>query len=124
MKCPKCKSEMETVEYQSIEVERCTGCSGLWFELMELETLSALEGSETIDTGDSGTGEKFNALDRIDCPVCDTPMTRMVDKDQPHIWFEKCSDCSGSFFDAGEFSDLKEKTVTDFFKGLFAPPRI
>lgn len=123
MKCPKCKANMEKVEYQSIEVDRCLNCHGLWFELMELESLVALDGSEVIDDGHAEAGEQFNAVDRIVCPACITPMVRMVDKNQPHIWFEKCSDCSGSFLDAGEFRDLKEKTLGDFLKDLFTSAR-
>jgi transposase-like protein len=33
-------------------------------------------------------------------------MIRIVDVDQPHIWFEHCTVCGGSFFDAGEFRDF------------------
>jgi hypothetical protein len=45
-------------------------------------------------------------------------MIRMVDLEQPHIWFEHCTVCSGSFFDAGEFKDLTHHTIVDFFKDL------
>ena len=41
-----------------------------------------------------------------------------------HIWFETCGDCHGSFFDAGEFRDLSELTVSDFFKRLVTPTRL
>ena len=123
MDCPKCKSTMEKVEYQSIEVDRCTGCKGLWFDLMELESLEALAGSEQIDIGNPEVGRKYNDVGKIICPTCHSPMVRMVDLEQPHIWFEKCSGCSGSFFDAGEFKDLKEENLIDFIKDLFAKTR-
>ena len=45
-------------------------------------------------------------------------MIRMVDLEQPHIWFEHCTVCGGSFFDAGEFKDLAHHTVVDSFKDL------
>ncbi len=50
-------------------------------------------------------------------------MVRMVDRDQPHIWYEKCSGRSGTFFDAGEFRDLKGETTLDVVKALFAKAR-
>jgi Zn-finger nucleic acid-binding protein len=50
-------------------------------------------------------------------------MIKMVDPEQRHIWYEKCSDCHGSFFDAGEFRDLAERTISDFFKGMTTPER-
>ena len=43
-------------------------------------------------------------------------MSRMVDRVQRHIWFEKCDTCEGTFFDAGEFLDLSRLTVSDLFK--------
>jgi Zn-finger nucleic acid-binding protein len=50
-------------------------------------------------------------------------MVRMVDPDQTHIWYERCSSCRGSFFDAGEFRDLSTHSIADFFKRLAAPER-
>jgi Zn-finger nucleic acid-binding protein len=43
-------------------------------------------------------------------------MTRVVDEQQQHIGYETCSDCNGSYFDAGEFRDLSQLTLSDFFK--------
>ncbi len=123
MNCPKCGHAMETVKYEGIEIERCGGCRGLWFDMLEHEQLKAIEGSESIDIGSSRIGEKFNEIDRIDCPVCKTQLIRMVDRTQPHIWYEACSSCYGVFFDAGEFRDYKERTVFDFFRDLFAKER-
>ena len=45
-------------------------------------------------------------------------MEKHADPQQTHIWFESCSDCEGSFFDAGEFRDLAEHTMSDFFKRI------
>lgn len=123
MDCPKCASAMEKVQFRSIEVDRCTGCKGLWFDLMEREMLLEIDGSEAIDVGKSAVGQANNSIDRYDCPSCRSPMIRMVDKDQPHIWFEKCSDCFGTFLDAGEFRDLKDDTLIDFLQDLLARPR-
>jgi len=48
----------------------------------------------------------------------------MVDPEHPHIWFESCPGCFGVYFDAGEFSDYKEKTVLDFVRSLFSKERL
>ena len=123
MICPKCSAEMETVQYQNIEVDRCTMCCGIWFDMLELEDLKAMKGSETIDIGSAAVGKKYNKIQDIKCPVCNAEMIKMVDKKQPHIWYESCSVCYGVFFDAGEFRDYKEETVLDFFKDLLAGER-
>ena len=123
MNCPKCHAEMEVVEYAGISVDRCTGCKGIWFDMLEHEQLKKIEGSESIDIGSAALGETFDTVDHIDCPVCKTQMIRMVDRLQPHIWYEACTTCYGVFFDAGEFRDFKERTVLDFFRDLFSGER-
>jgi Zn-finger nucleic acid-binding protein len=114
---------MARVAYESIEVNRCTGCDGLWFDMLEEEHLKAIAHSEEIDIGDPKVGRSFDAVDRIDCPVCHTRMMRMVDARQPHIRYESCQVCYGVFFDAGEFRDYRQETVLDFFRSLFAKER-
>ena len=115
---------MQTVGYGQIYVERCIGCKGLWFDLLEHEQMAAIEGSEAIDIGGAELGRRFREVDDIDCPHCSAPMLKMVDVHQPHIWYEGCPSCYGVFFDAGEFADYKEKTVMDFFRDLFAKERL
>lgn len=114
---------MVKVNFHNIEVDRCTDCQGLWFDEFEKEELKKLKGSDRIDTGDAKVGREFNKVDRILCPRCGSRMIRMVDVDQPHIWFEHCTVCAGSFFDAGEFKDLKHHTIVDFFKDLLVKER-
>jgi Zn-finger nucleic acid-binding protein len=123
MDCPKCQSPMEKVTYESIQVERCTKCKGLWFDLRKQEHLKDLKGSESIDVGGSKGGADYNKVGSIECPICRTPMIRMVDAIQPHIWYESCPTCFGVFFDAGEFRDYKDKTLLDFFRDLTAKER-
>ena len=123
MTCPKCKSEMAKVFHESIEINRCTGCEGLWFDMLEEEHLKAIADSEDSVSGDPKVGKSFDNVDRIACPVCHTRMMRMVDARQPHIRYESCPVCYGVFFDAGEFRDYKKETVLDFFRALFARER-
>lgn len=123
MICPKCQSEMEKVTFENVQVDRCTGCEGIWFDMLEHEDLKKLKGSEAIDTGDPEKGEEFSRMDRIDCPTCRTRMIRMVDNRNPHIWYESCAVCYGVYFDAGEFTDFKKFSLGSFLKGLRAKER-
>lgn len=109
---------MEPVVFGDVEVDRCTLCKGLWFDLLEHEQLKGMPGSEVIDCGDPAVGAVFNRDDRIRCPRCSGPMVRMVDPQQPHIWYESCGVCFGAFFDAGEFTDYKRHTLADFLRRL------
>ena len=123
MDCPKCGSALESVNYASVEVDRCSNCSGIWFDAMEREELKSAQGSEAIDVGDPDVGKQYNDVDRIDCPVCHTRMVRMVDVKQPHIWYESCPVCYGAFFDAGEFRDYKEENLMDVVRRIFSSER-
>lgn len=118
MQCPKCNGQMEKVPYNGIEVDRCSECAGIWFDMLEADKLKALQGSESIDTGDPKKGAEMDKKQNINCPKCSTPMISMVDRTQPHIHFESCTVCYGLFFDAGEFSDYKHETLMDFFRDL------
>ena len=123
MKCPKCSGAMSPVSYEGIEVDRCTQCGGLWFDMLEAEDLKKLSGSEAIDTGDKGKGKDQNRIERIKCPKDSAAMLKMVVNGQPHIWYESCPVCFGTYFDAGEFKDFKAETFMDTVKAVFGKER-
>jgi len=123
MRCPKCRADMEQVDIEGIEIDRCKYCQGIWFDAGEREALQAMDAAAQIDTGDAKLGKETNEVDDYPCPRCSGAMVRVVDPQQTHIWFEVCSSCSGSFFDAGEFTDLTHHSITDFFKRWSTPER-
>jgi PAT family beta-lactamase induction signal transducer AmpG len=123
MRCPKCRADMETVVVEGTQVDRCTSCRGLWFDPGEAERLQSRKAAAALDIGDAAGGREKNRIDRYRCPRCGGPMIRMVDPKQTHIWYEKCGSCHGSFFDAGEFTDLATLSVADVFRSLRTPER-
>lgn len=118
MKCPKCNSDFEQVQYESITIDRCTNCYGLWFDMLEKDDLEKMEGSESIDIGDTQVGQWQDHVRKIKCPICNDQMISMIDKNQYHIHYELCPSCYGTFFDAGEFRDLKEHSILERFKQM------
>ena len=123
MRCPKCRSDMQQIMIDGIEVDRCSECHGLWFDGGELNTLRSKEAAAALDIGDMAVGKKQNEIEHYRCPRCAGPMNRLVDPAQTHIWFERCGSCRGSFFDAGELTDLVTVSVSDFFKRFITPER-
>jgi Zn-finger nucleic acid-binding protein len=118
MNCPKCNGDFESVNYKGVVVDRCYDCRGLWFDAPEKDLLKGLRGAESIDIGEENVGRDHNKNVRIDCPRCKVAMIAMVDKDQFHIQYEHCPSCFGTFFDAGEFRDLKEHTIVERFRQM------
>jgi len=111
--CPKCRAAMDPVTVAGIEVDRCTGCGGLWFDMLEHEDLKDAAGIESLDIGDSAVGERYDQVGLVRCPVDGQPMIRMVDKAQPTLWLESCPHCYGTFFDAGEFREFTDESFRD-----------
>ncbi len=116
MNCPKCNAQMDRVQLAGIDVDRCAGCKGLWFDQGELDALRAIDESEMLDLGLPAIGIEFNGQHDIDCPRCDdiALLTRRVNGNGMTV--EHCPSCQGSFLDAGEFTAYKHR-------GLFAPLR-
>ena len=123
MRCPKCRADMEQVVYDGTEVDRCTICSGIWFDAGELEIMKGQAAAVAIDVGDAELGKQRNASDRYQCPRCGGAMMRVTDARQSHICYETCGSCSGSYLDAGELRDLSTVTISDFFRSLASPGR-
>ena len=102
---PNCRSDMEQIEYESTEVDRCNTCNGIGFDAGEIAQLSNKNAVANIDTGAFKTGEQSNTIDRFPCPGC-CSMIIMVDSRQPHIGDDTSRSCYGSFFYAGEVRDV------------------
>lgn len=123
MTCPKCNAAMETLTVGEYQVNRCTGCGGLWFDLGEEEHIAKSKSDVArLDTGDPSKGAAENAKRDIQCPACHVKMLKMSVPDQLHIKYESCPVCYGAFFDAGELKDYATRTlaeqVEDFFRGF------
>jgi len=123
MRCPKCRADMEQIDVEGVEVDRCTICNGIWFDAGEMDLLKNKQAAATIDIGDAKTGKQSNTIDSYQCPRCSGAMVKVVDPRQNHIWYETCSACHGSYLDAGELRDMANVTISDFFKDLIVPER-
>ncbi len=118
LQCPKCKGEFDTrTVAEDISVQQCNNCHGLFVPPGTTKKLKDIWGPDTnVDTGSEKVGQRYDGIDDIECPKCHIKMDKIEDLDQPHIWIENCAMCGSTFYDAGELTDLKEKTLSDFFK--------
>lgn len=119
MICPKCEATLEAVTFNGIEVDRCSGCQGIWFDHHEEEQLKKLRGAATaLDTGDKNVGAQYNQMQNTSCPRCQTTLHHVFHHGAVEIHFERCNECKGSFFDAGEFSAYVTDEVFDEFESV------
>ena len=111
MNCPKCGERMELVTQESIHVDRCAGCGGMWFDLFEAEDLIELEAGPSVDAGNRIKGMMMNRIRDINCPKCGKQMATVSDREDPNLKFEVCDACHGYFLDAGELRDMAHVTA-------------
>lgn len=99
---------MEAVRIEHLEVDRCVRCGGLWFDRTDHEAIRQMDGAEAIDSGPVWQAPMHDVQGKSFCPRDGAQMRRGATATEPRVWIERCPVCDGSFFDAGEFTELKE----------------
>ena len=113
MNCPKCGNTMSAITVANVEVDRCIGCAGMWFDLLEHEELKGIKGAaEIVDLGGGGS-KRLNEQQGPSCPRCNQAMVSLKVHNQPHLTYDQCLICNGVFFDAGEFRDFADETTLE-----------
>ena len=109
MICPTCHNVMIVVEYEKVELDYCTHCSGVWFDSGELELmleLMRLEGSHLSLANISAAPEAKTAEKKRRCPICRQKMKRTTIGQEPEVLIDVCPQGDGLWFDGGEVSEL------------------
>ena len=118
MQCPKCYGEMDMVTDETVRVERCKDCHGLYFDQLDQGLLDSIGINSAIDTGDEELGAEYNDMVYVDCPKCDKMMDQRSTENPVHIRFELCPSCHSTFLDAGEFRQYVSAEYIETFKNL------
>ena len=109
MNCPACKGIVAVVEYERIELDYCTNCSGVWFDAGELELLAerlSLDGEafslhDIMALPEAKVSEKARR-----CPICAKKMRKVHVGDEPKVLLDVCPRQDGIWFDSGEVSQV------------------
>ena len=109
---------MEIIDFQGIEIDRCTDCFGMFFDHLEKEDLKTLQGAEEIDIGDDFVGARYNEILDVPCPKCKVKMNHILQEEPFVVKFESCPQCHGAYFDAGEFRDYMEDEIFEEFQDI------
>jgi Zn-finger nucleic acid-binding protein len=98
-------------------IDKCENCHGIWLDggerakvLQDKKTLKA------IDAGSRKVGQRQDTIQAINCPRCGIAMRHLQHPEQKHVGFEHCDNCGGSYFDAGELSDLASFDFADLLR--------
>ena len=91
---------MDIVKDAGIVVDWCRTCNGLWFDMVELNRyMTNRKGPESFIKDCNCT------KGTLPCPVCWEPMDEVH---AGHFVIDRCTQCRGLWFDAGEVGMLKE----------------
>jgi len=104
---------MITLELDTVEIDYCTDCGGIWLDSGELEMLlgerdkaEALIASFAIDSESTEKPRK--------CPICDKKMNKVVvGRTAPRLLIDKCRKGHGLWFDKGELQDIFDRAELD-----------
>jgi len=100
---------MGVLELESVEVDHCFSCHGVWLDSGELEGLIERIG---------GSDEVFNSLEieenisekKKKCPVCHKKMFKISIKVKNKFILDKCINDHGIWFDKGELVNILIET--------------
>ena len=110
MKCSKCQSELEEINFRGIKVNECIDCQGRWFDRGELrkakdntdEDLRWLD----FDPFDAKSDRFYVVLKEGGaCPKCAENMATLTYANSG-VFIEKCQQCEGVWLQDGEFKKI------------------
>lgn len=111
MRCPGCKSEMIILELNSVEVDYCCQCGGVWLDGGELELLMGQRGdseSLKLEPVDDSKEEMRK------CPRCRKVMfKRYLPGGSDKLLLDSCPAGCGLWFDAGELQEALAQADQD-----------
>lgn len=104
--CPKCREPMFAAEFESVEIDTCPACGGVWLDGGELEALVGAP-PPPKDKPDEGLGPP-----ELDCPIC---VDKLV-KDHyggTEVVVDKCPHGDGIWLDRGELAQILRALTPD-----------
>lgn len=93
------------VERESIEVDWCPDCHGIWFDAGELELLAGKAGRELPPGALGREPAQAPREKRRRCPRCRRKMRKAETGAEPPVLIDRC-DAHGVWLDAGELGAL------------------
>ena len=109
MVCPNCKKEtLEKINFDKVEVNRCTQCHGIWFNQDELRKSKDEKDQylKWLDIDLWKEGKKFQVSSSGKmCPLCKETLYE-VRYGESDIKVDTCISCKGIWLDEGEFKKI------------------
>src|SRR5687767_10770367 len=106
MKCPKCRTESMDVFYvKGVALERCSSCSGTWFDARELSQLLEQDARQVSLLRRERDNQELEGKKGF-CPRDGSELLRVYSSINQSVIIDACADCRGIWLDGGEFEKL------------------
>ena len=130
MNCPRCKEQLTVRTVESLQVDECPGCKGIWFDKDELRQAKDRQDADLnwMDFDLWKHHDEFSVSAKpLKCPKCDVD-TAAISYGKTGVEIDYCLKCQGVWLDGGEFEKIVEalteelltKTVSDYVKASLA----
>lgn len=115
MNCPACQGAMTENDFGGVQIDVCTSCKGLWFDVHEIKKLDeAHEGfGGALNNALNSEYHKVEDRPQIKCVRCQGPMVAHNYQSQKMITVDECYACGGFFLDAGELEILRKYHMSE-----------
>lgn len=120
---------MIVLEYESVEVDYCLSCQGVWLDAGEIELLfgDAAACEQFLNSGDPSVA---GAEKPRRCPICRKKMDKAVTGGDKPVVYDRCAQGDGLWFDEGELAAILVhgsamgggEKVAAFLQGMFEDP--
>ena len=124
MDCPRCAAILRAGEIETVQINECAQCKGIWFEQDELRQAKDADDPDLnwMDFEIWKDEDRFHiSLGTLRCPRCDFPMAA-IKYGATGIEIDCCTQCDGIWLDGSEFegiinalnAELAAKSVSDY----------
>ena len=142
MDCPKCVGRLQpfkiraykadskklpvsyakATKIESLELDKCFVCDGMWFDKDELNKLSVEKVSEKTIASKIDDPKIYKRLNEKSglCPRCKKPMRRIKGrKGLKNVFIDLCGKCKGVWLDGGEVNHILHKGAVKRFINFY-----
>jgi Zn-finger nucleic acid-binding protein len=110
--CADCKNPMITAELESVEIDFCSGCGGIWLDAGELESLLADDPIARHAVASLIPAQHCTEAMRK-CPICRKAMSKVnAGPGNTITLLDRCPS-HGLWFDRGELKQVLQNAVLD-----------
>jgi Zn-finger nucleic acid-binding protein len=112
MRCVKCPGKLITVRVESVDVDQCDRCGGIWFDAHELERVLGRGRGHLEALAKRGAPRPDDDARRGHCPRCGGEgYLVQIASPNAQVHIDTCAICGGKWLDGGEIDLLGRVTA-------------